>query len=193
MNDGIEQAGEPVGEPGFIVPPPGLVPDAPAAAPATTKRPRSRPVERSLPSFTPSTAAVPVAPAAEPVAPAAEPVAPAALQAPEAWLLTGEGPVEYAITGRALLGRAPDLAASPAADAQAVAVHDPARTVSKTHALVQPDDGVLLVTDLHSTNGVRVERGGDSSEIPAGGTIGVGVGDVLVLGEYRMLVSALTV
>jgi len=197
----VNDATGPSGEPDFIVPPPGLLPAAPAEPPATTRRPRSRPVERALPAFAPVTNAMPV-----PGVPIASPAtggptgagtgaattngtqrpAPAS----QGWVLTAEGPVEYAIDGRVLLGRAPDLAASPAADVHGIVVHDPARTVSKTHALVQPDDGVLLVTDLHSTNGVRVARAdGTEVEVPAGGTVDVSAGDVIVLGEFPLRVS----
>ncbi|WP_308799491.1 FHA domain-containing protein [Agromyces silvae] len=193
MNDGIEQTGDP----GFIVPPPGLVPDAPAAAPATTKRPRSRPVERSLPTFTPATAAVPapgvVLPGAAPVAPpapAAPPPQPAASPS-QGWRLMGEGPVEVIVTRRALLGRAPDRSASPVPDAEPIVVNDPARTVSKTHAVAEPGDGVLLVTDLGSTNGVRIERAGAApTEVARGATAAVAHGEVLVLGEFRLIATA---
>lgn len=194
MNDGTEQTGDP----DFIVPPPGLVPDAPAAAPATTKRPRSRQVERSLPTFTPVTAAVPapgVVPPGAMAAPAAAAGAAAAAPAAspaQSWRLTGEGPVELVVSGRTLLGRAPDRSASPVPDAEPIVVHDPARTVSKTHAFAEPGDGVLLVTDLGSTNGVRVERAGAApTEVARGATAAVAHGEVLVLGEFRLIATAL--
>lgn len=189
QHDGAEgrAGGAQSDEPGFIVPPPGLVPNAPAEAPPTTRRPRSRPVERSLPSFTPVAPPTPVT--------AATPAAPAASAAPVSapgWRLVGDGAVELVIEGRTLLGRAPDPAASPAPDALTIAVSDPARTVSKTHAFAEPGDDVLLVTDLNSTNGVRVERTGvPPTELPSGATVAVVEGDLLVLGEFRLLVTRL--
>lgn len=42
------------------------------------------------------------------------------------------------------------------AEAEALPLPDPERSVSKTHALFTVDDGTLLVEDLASTNGVRI-------------------------------------
>jgi hypothetical protein len=188
VNDATGQTDQP-DEPDFIVPPPGLVPSAPAEAPATTRRPRSRPVERSLPSFTPASASIAVPVAGATGADATS--APASAPAP-GWRLIGDGSVELVIAGPTLLGRAPDVAASPVTGAQPVAVNDPARTVSKTHAFAEPGDGALLVTDLRSTNGVRVERTGAAPiEVPRGSTIAVAEGQLLVLGEFRLLVTRL--
>src|SRR6202012_999648 len=54
-----------------------------------------------------------------------------------------------------VVGRNPS--ATPAAPgAHAVALDDPERSLSKTHALLTPSESALAVTDLHSTNGVAV-------------------------------------
>jgi hypothetical protein len=190
----------------FIVPPPGLVPDAPAAPPNTTVRPRARPVERSLPSFAPpalpgvlgSPVAVPpvaVPPAAVPppfaeLADADERVAATGVRAStQQWRLTGGAGFDVVIAGRTLLGRAPEASVSP--HAAVVAIADPQRTVSKTHAIAEPIDDALVVTDLRSTNGVRVERvGAQPVDLPRGGTAHVRAGDTLVLGEFRITVSS---
>jgi len=56
-----------------------------------------------------------------------------------------------------LIGR--DPAAQP--DAVPLALADGTRSVSKTHARVEVSDGVVLVTDLHSTNGVVIVSDGE--------------------------------
>lgn len=182
----------------FIVPPPGLVPDAPAPPPNTTVRPRARAVERELPSFAPPGAAgvvlggpaaagVPTLPPAVAVPPAT-PVAPAAPSISAGWRLSGAGGFEARITGRTVVGRAPEATAFTGADA--VVVTDPERTVSKTHAILEPSGDALVVTDLRSTNGVRVEREGAAPhELPAGASARLMPGDLLVLGEFRLRVG----
>lgn len=54
-----------------------------------------------------------------------------------------------------MLGRNP-LAPDQAPDAQAIAIDDVTRTVSKTHALLQHTGSGWTITDLASTNGVFV-------------------------------------
>ena len=44
--------------------------------------------------------------------------------------------------------------------AQRASIFDPSRSVSKTHALLVPVPGGVWVTDLHSTNGTRIESNG---------------------------------
>jgi hypothetical protein len=194
-----EERGSGPEESGFIVPPPGIVPNAPAAPPNTTVRPRSRPVERELPSFTPPGAggvvlgapAVPGVPAMPPAAavPPPVPAQPATPARSQEWRLTGPGGFDARIGGRTVLGRAPDASAFTGADA--VVVTDPQRTVSKTHAILEPADNALVVTDLRSTNGVRVERdGAETLELEAGASARLVAGDLLVLGEFRLRVGA---
>ena len=48
---------------------------------------------------------------------------------------------------------------------------DPAKSLSKTHAQLEASPGVVVVTDLHSTNGTKV-RTADGAEI----TLAPGVG-----------------
>ena len=63
-----------------------------------------------------------------------------------------------------VVGRDPDnISAYPGAER--VALDDPTRSVSKTHAAIFPLLDGVWVTDLHSTNGTRVEhRDGSSIE-----------------------------
>jgi hypothetical protein len=185
----------------FIVPPPGIVPDPPRP-PAETVR-ASRPVERTLPTFTPGATGTAPPPAFG--LPSSPPSAVrAAADGPHAsgpaleatgervrWRLAAGTGADVVVLGPSLVGRAPRASAASGA-AHPVAIDDPGRTVSKTHALVVPDGAALVVTDLRSTNGVRVERAGGSVErLAPGGTARVADGEVLVLGELRLLVARL--
>lgn len=60
-----------------------------------------------------------------------------------------------------LIGRNP-VGFGPWRDAQLVAVTDPARTVSKTHAVFERVADALRVIDAHSTNGVSITAPGGS-------------------------------
>jgi len=72
-------------------------------------------------------------------------------------------PVEHPI----IFGR--DPIGDGYADAQLVAVPDSSRVVSKTHAVIQPFNGRITVTDLHSANGsvVLSETGTETECEPA--------------------------
>ncbi|WP_350349620.1 FHA domain-containing protein [Agromyces sp. G08B096] len=189
----------------FIIPPPGLIPDAPAAPPPTTERAAPRRVERSLPSFTP------VAPpaAAPPTAPtpaadedaqaptAGHPPAPHLTQTPAesgarlAWRLTAPG-LDLVVDRRVVLGRAPAIERAGQVG-RTIAIDDPARTVSKTHAVIEPSGGGLEVTDLHSTNGVRIEwPDGSWLDVENGATARIDGPADLLLGEYRIAVAGTT-
>jgi len=81
-------------------------------------------------------------------------------------LRLGDGEV-VAIASTLLVGRNPSPRAD-APDAALLAVDDPERTVSKTHARLAVEGGVVIVTDLSSTNGTTVQAGGDSIALAAG-------------------------
>ncbi|MFK4728332.1 FHA domain-containing protein [Agromyces mediolanus] len=175
----------------FIVPPPGLVPGEPPAVPERA----SKPVERTLPSFAPGRSGPPpLVPTPDgPVVQAPPPLDPAYEVTGERvrWRLAAPGGADAVVTGPSVLGRAPRIEDAEGASA-AVAIDDPGRTVSKTHALVVPAGDALAVTDLHSTNGVRIERQGAAGEdLAPGSTALVGDGEVLVLGRLRLLVARL--
>jgi hypothetical protein len=146
-----------VAAPDFIVPPPGLIPNAPE----NTEPERTVQVVpgRALPSFVPTAPHLAPPAAMPPVlpmpGPAPTPSAANAAPAPGPWRLTGERGFELVVEGRLVLGRDP-VAAPPHADAKGVPIVDPARSVSKTHALVEAAPDGVSVTDLHSTNGVRI-------------------------------------
>ena len=74
--------------------------------------------------------------------------------------------------------------------ARAIAVRDPERSVSKTHALVDAGTGVVVVTDLHSTNGVGVQLpGGPVVELVPGEPTEAPVGSTLILGRFELVLD----
>jgi hypothetical protein len=164
----------------FIVPPPGLVPDAPQPAePERTVR-----VPHRVPAFRPTT------PGAPPTVPPVAEVPPVRRLGPRTdWRLRADGGDDVTVSGRVVVGRDP-RAADAAAGARAVAVDDPARSLSKTHALLEVVDDRLLVTDLGSTNGVRIwPEGEEAIELESGRPTSVPEGAVLLLGDVAFLVD----
>ena len=174
-------------QPDFIVPPPGLVPDAPE--PETPERTVQAPDR--LPVFRPGTPVAPP-PGAGRAVPPALPVPPAppvaAAAAPRTWRLRSADGIEFAVRDRVVAGRDPRPEAVPGGDAAPVALPDPARSMSKTHALLEVDGDRLLATDLDSTNGVRIwPDGGDPVELEPGVATPVPVDAVLLLGDVALL------
>lgn len=169
-------------------------PAAPDHAPASPDRPR-------IPAFFPATPGMPAAPPTPPAAPPVPPVAPPAPPAaepapptasPATRLLALELPdgSRLPVTGRMLLGRDPGEL-DGWRGAERVRLADPGRSVSKTHAAIEPDQESLLVHDLASTNGTeRVTAAGESAPVAPGHPQRVEVGDVLHLGSFRVLVLA---
>lgn len=193
-------------EPDFIVPPPGLIPPAPEAPERTEpeRTVRAAPV-RSFPAFTPppGPAPVPIPPSVLPSAPPAhaaprpgQPGGPVAVPSPPATdgaaaapvRLTGVGGLDVAVDGELVLGRDPVTgAATPRA--RLVPVVDPARSVSKTHALVEPAGDHVRITDLHSTNGVRaLLHGHETRELVPGVPTAIPVGATVLLGDFEVRV-----
>jgi hypothetical protein len=160
--------------PGFIVPPPGLIP-ARGPDDGGDARDADRPVGGApspLPSFLP------------PAVPGAVPPQPAPV-----WRLTAPGGARIPVTATVLLGRNPSAAVHPG-PAALVVLDDPTSTVSKTHAAVRPAGDVLEITDLHSTNGVTVvSAGGAATRVPPGTTGRIGSGGRLLLGDLALLVE----
>ena len=123
-----------------------------AAAPTSAPAAVSHPTAGSVPAVS--------AQAATPSLPSASSAAPA-LSVRLAPLLGGAPILIHEPT---VVGRDPDnISAYPGAER--VALDDPTRSVSKTHAAIFPLLDGVWVTDLHSTNGTRVEyRDGRSVE-----------------------------
>jgi hypothetical protein len=179
-----------VESPDFIVPPPGLIPSAPRPSDEPDGAVRDAP-PRTLPAFppppgVPPTSPTPPLPAAAPTSPAPEEriEAPTPSPQPGAWRLRAPGGLEVLLLRPVVLGR--DPAADPGRpQAAPISLADPARSVSKTHALVEVVDGRVMVTDLHSTNGTRVlTPEGEARELEPGRAADAPNGSTLLLGEF---------
>lgn len=129
-------------------------------------RPRM-PEEVPQPAYVPQPAAV------------SEP-APAPAPAPQFALKLDTG-ATIPVTAPVLLGRNPDAAGHPGA--QAVPLEDDSRSLSKTHMLVRPVDGGLEIVDCASTNGSGLIRGGTEYSVAAGTPIMTIAGDTVRLGD----------
>ncbi|MDQ0892686.1 FHA domain-containing protein [Agromyces ramosus] len=177
--------------PDFIVPPPGLVPPAPEHT--EPERTVQAAPGRVLPTFVPAAPprAVPSQmPSVHPM-PGPPPAPVAAEASPGPWRLTGEREFDVVVAGRLVLGRDP-VAVSPYADAKPVPVVDPARSVSKTHALVDAAPDGVSVTDLHSTNGVRIRTADvELHELAPGIPAVVPPGASILLGDLELRVQRL--
>jgi hypothetical protein len=187
-----------VDNPGFITPPPGLIPDAPEPARSpdvdTGTSGTHRLADRSaIPAF------VPAMPGAVPAAPSAAAPSPVPIDVPEStpqWNLTLHDGSVIHLTGALLLGRDPaQLDGWESADL--LTINDPEKTVSKTHAaLAIEPDGRLTVVDLDSTNGVGILRAAENDG-PAELTVlepgepgQIRSGDTLRLGNYAVGITA---
>jgi hypothetical protein len=191
----------------FLLPPGGAKPaDTPVTTPAP---PRAIPDDGPEPDHD-HYIAVPASvesathrlarPAQEPVAPkpvAEEAAAPEPLSedtmvaAPRRWALLLPDGVRVPLDGALLLGR--DPAAIPERpDARLLAVTDPGKTVSKTHALLEPDPAGagVRVTDLFSTNGVAVDTAQGRTLVAPGGLANAGPASSILLGSFVIEVAA---
>lgn len=102
------------------------------------------------------------------------------------WTLTPEFGAERAVQGPVLVGRDPDVSLSQGANAWAL--DDPDKTVSKTHAFLGVDDDAMWVEDWNSTNGVLVRRDGQEIELDPGQRFTLESGDELYLGDFLLTV-----
>ncbi|WP_430645481.1 FHA domain-containing protein [Agromyces sp. GXS1127] len=190
-------------EPDFIVPPPGLVPGAPEhgrpdSAEGTVRAERALPAFRPPPGIRPPSA-LPIASPSS-VAPSASPstsssaIAPPAPAAPASsatgpWRLRSADGIEFPVLDRVVAGRDP----KPPAwlqRATVVTVPDHTRSMSKTHALLEARDGRLVVTDLDSTNGVRIwPEGAEPTDLEPGVPAEVPLDAVVLLGDVAFLVD----
>ena len=89
-----------------------------------------------------------------------------------------------------VVGRDPrNISAYP--QAQRASIFDPSRSVSKTHALLVPVPGGVWVTDLHSTNGTRIESNGAVTALVPEKEEAAATGSKVIFGNavYRVSVS----
>jgi hypothetical protein len=188
---------------GYITPPPGLLPgvpqvDAPrreqieaAPSPITgfTTAPLGRPPQ--VPAAPPAPA--PAGAPAEASAPPAELIEETSFravaqpgQAAAAWTLRLPDGSGFTLPGATFVGRNP-VATDAAPGGAVLPLDDPAKSLSKTHALLVPSDGYVMVTDLHSTNGAAVVGAdGAVTVLEPGRSVAVETGSVLQLGNLAV-------
>jgi hypothetical protein len=159
-----------VDTPGFITPPPGLVPPRHD----TDTRTERMPARPALPVFNPPAAA------------------PDGVQQPPgpSWLVVLPTGARVPVNGILLVGRNP-VRFGAWADAGLLPVDDPARSVSKTHAVFETVGDGIRVTDLHSTNGVSLQDASGAATQPTPGVpTPVAAGTTVLLGSYRVTIAA---
>lgn len=192
----------------FLLPPGGAKPSAsppaaspPAASPTSPAAPSgdpshyiavpasvesathriARPPQQDVPAAAPVTEETRVAPVRDASAP---------MRDAEACVLVLPDGARVPLHGALLIGRDPaGIPARP--DARLLAVIDPGKTVSKTHALLEPSaaaDGVQ-VHDLYSTNGVAVDTAEGRTLVTPGGQAHASVGSSILLGSFVIEVA----
>ena len=184
--------------------PTGAPVEAPIAAPAPTGTPVSMaapavsaPVQQPVPPAGPAVPArhggasampkVPQAPTPQASAPQQAASRPSFASAPTLAIIVDDGQ-RIEVNAQIVLGRAPE---QTPADAQAIAIADSTRSLSRTHLRVAPADGeALWIEDTFSANGTRLQApDGSTQPLPRGQRVKVPVGTVLLLGERRLSVS----
>ena len=184
--------------------PTGAPVEAPIAAPAPTGAPVSTaapavsaPVQQPVPPAGPAVPArhggasampkVPQAPAPQASAPQQAAPRPSFASAPTLAIIVDDGQ-RIEVNAQIVLGRAPE---QTPADAQAIAIADSTRSLSRTHLRVAPADGeALWIEDTFSANGTRLQvPDGSTQPLPRGQRVKVPVGTVLLLGERKLSVS----
>ena len=158
---------------GFIGLPPGMAPPKLDTDSSTVRVERSTRAEREI-TFFPAGAGPQQAESESP-----------ARRAAPAWRAVIPGHDEPVLIEQVLfLGRNPSP--TPGREHGAtVALDDPAKSVSKTHAMLEVDAEGLWAHDLDSTNGVWVvPEGGDPTEVVPGRRIQVPPGAQVELGDF---------
>lgn len=174
-----------VDKPGFIIPPPNLVPPRHDTQTQTQRAPARG---RELPVFLPASAGAPTEPdVGEAIAtPEATPTGPAPAAA--GWQLGLPDGVVIPVTGALLLGRDP-VRFGAWTTAVLIALEDPEKSVSKTHAALEQKGDGLQVTDLHSTNGVFLTgTAGAEIALEPGESTTITADCSVQLGRYTILV-----
>lgn len=107
------------------------------------------------------------------------------------WRLSLDGGGEFTVEGPTLLGRSPT--GDDGHDRAAIALPDPTRSISRVHALVEPDPECLWLTDVGTTNGTRAACPSDSGAtvierwLRPGERVAVRVGGTIRLGDHHVL------
>jgi predicted component of type VI protein secretion system len=104
------------------------------------------------------------------------------------WRLVLPDNRQVTVSGAIFLGRNPSSAGRE--NATVLAVIDPNKSVSKTHAVIDGDGESMWVTDLNSTNGTVVIRlDGTEILVEPNERTQVSPGDSVLLGEYTIQVE----
>lgn len=108
---------------------------------------------------------------------------------PRAWVLVLPDGARLRLEGPLLLGRDPaGIPERP--EAALLPLADPGKTVSKTHALLDPSPDGVRVRDLHSTNGVAVDTAQGRQLVSAGSEAVAPPGSTILLGSFAIGVAA---
>jgi pSer/pThr/pTyr-binding forkhead associated (FHA) protein len=106
-----------------------------------------------------------------------------------AWVIVDASGDRHDIRSATVIGRSP-VAPLHVPRAVPLALDDPTKSLSKSHAVLEPLGDELVVEDLGSTNGtIIVEGGGVETELGGGQKVGVRPGVRLELGEFVLTVS----
>ena len=156
-----------------------------ASVPSADPTPPSSPAMASGPGTDPGPAAHPVVSASSPSAARGRHRHTEDPRANRLVPLTGGAPIKLEST--TVVGRDPDNI-SDYPGAACVSLNDVTRSISKTHAALALAPGGLWITDLHSTNGTRIEEEGHVTVARPGESIPVPTGATIVLGSaaYRV-------
>ena len=175
-------------EPDVITLPPGIADSATHRLPP--ERLRTPPTKPEIVFFAgaPGAVAVPATPgpaaAPAPTAPDLSDATVHVSRPTRAWRLVFEGSPPVVVGNALFLGRNPTPTAGHLGS-PVLAIGDGAKSVSKTHAMLEVDAGELWVHDLHSTNGVWiVPAGGDAIEVTPGERVSIPAGSDLELGDF---------
>lgn len=104
-------------------------------------------------------------------------------------LLSFDDGTHHHLLGSAVLGRDPVADATHGA-AERIPVHDPDRSISKTHVALTVQSGAVVVEDLHSTNGTRVQNpDGSSVSVLPGASVMAAVGSVVHFGNRTVAIG----
>lgn len=156
------------------MPPPGLIAPKPRESQAPVE-----PIQAVVRQFTPTAPAPQHAPSfvARDVELTAQ---------PGEWQLVFADGRRTPLAGSVVIGRDP-VAPTARPDARALSIDDPARSLSKTHVLVDVEGGRVFVQELNSTNGIVVTSAtGIRNEMPAGSRRQLASGDCIALGDVTL-------
>ena len=181
----------------FLLPPGGTKPAPPERAPesdaqggAGTPAPVAEPSHYiAVPASVESATHRIARPTAEPTSASAPAAEDTRVAAPRRWSLVLPDGTRVGLESPVLLGRDPaGIPDQP--DAGLLPVVDPGKTVSKTHARLEPGAEGVGVRDLHSTNGVAIDTAAGRQLVTAGGSAVAPSGATIMLGSFAVRVVA---